>query len=544
MQVWNPQLEQHLNCAENYHDGSAAVEERETTTTSLQDESFSPKRETPRVAKEGKRMDSVYKSLSWPMMEWMGVGFLGASCCICQGSVSLVFAGMFLLCVVLAGKWLVWRQKQAQLHVKRQNERELQDCRIKLSSLLGSIGAPPLTLAILMDEEHDTLDCKGILKFARAHVDLIKQVDCSLEKLRTSVGMSLRSTLASVERVELASLLGRNNSAVVLSVARRMLCQVMMDEYESLYVLLPNDVQDDDSLEVPNVITLAWLKSLRLDLADLLSFQLSRLLFSSQYLCDAKLPDATLQSQLMAKESTEYLTSMFSLSQETDFDSDFDTLRRQFDKASVALWACQASCESNKDKEDDEIRVLEFLEHFETLLHSVGNVKERLTNRTRGVDSSEHNEEDENDSGSTAEYPVDSRDYEDIGASFDGVPPKSVNHAAKNKTVVFSGSGSAQWANKKDQEAEMENETILPRRQYVTVQGVVLTELQQRLAKMDPAQEVDANGNDVSEVKTDATVHRKESSTSSSMFLGASGDMLSELKNMIGNGSSCEVLDS
>lgn len=91
---------------------------------------------------------------------------------------------------------------------------------------------------------------------------------------------------------------------------------------------------------------------------------------------------------LATRQSKEYLASMFHLSPSTEvrseLNSDLNILCQQFDKASVALRAFIVSCLNgleNKAKAQDNLRVLEFLEHFETLLYLVDNVMERFVKR-------------------------------------------------------------------------------------------------------------------------------------------------------------------
>jgi hypothetical protein len=71
---------------------------------------------------------------------------------------------------------------------------------------------------------------------------------------------------------------------------------------------------------------------------------------------------------------------------------------------------------------------------------------------------------------------------------------------------------------------------------------MVFEELQERLAKMDRAEEeeeeeVGADGTRIlQESDAQSVVQKKRPSTTSSMFLGPSGDVLTELKNSINNG--------
>ena len=156
-----------------------------------------------------------------------------------------------------------------------------------------------------------------------------------------------------------------------------------------------------------------------------------------------------------AKESTEYLASMFTLKQpprqcQAEMDSsDMNLLYRQFEKASVALWACQASgmTESISDStKQADTRVMEFLQHFETLVCSIDDVKERLLNQCESQQKGSSDRlttEEDTIEDVNLNHSDDVRDYEDSGAlSFEGnVPSKYPDDAFGNKTVVFSCSG-------------------------------------------------------------------------------------------------------
>jgi len=102
-------------------------------------------------------------------MEWIAGGFLAFSCLV-HASVSPVNACLFLACIL---RWHVWRHKQWE--VKQQNMFGLQESRIEISSLLGSIGAPPLSQQDMPQEIaiHGGFDF--ILDFSRAHVDFFNK---------------------------------------------------------------------------------------------------------------------------------------------------------------------------------------------------------------------------------------------------------------------------------------------------------------------------------------------------------------------------------
>ena len=538
MRVWNPQLEQHLETLFG-DDESLAAAPSEPEECSVDEKESSIPTESS-FAEEDKR-GKVNRLLSQPMMEWIGIGILAVCCVGTSGLVSSRNAGV-LMAFLLHVRWLIWRQKQC---ARKRNEENFQECRNEVSSLLGSIGAPPLQV-IWMPIENANLDTELLLDFARAHIDFFKQVDHSLDKLRTGVSMSLQSTPRSVERVELATLNRNTRSTVVLPVARKMLLQIMVNHYKLLTKLQIDD--DGDDVDAPAVITLTWLKALRSALAGLLSTELSRLLLPSGVLHDLSLPGTTLEHQIhtlvvAAKESTKYLASMFSISQAHEasaLDSlDLNLICQQFDKASVALWACQAACakESPYDRtEPDHTSVLEFLEHFDTLVHSVGGAKERLIQSTRGKVSEQCQEKDKV-AASQIEQPTDAKDYEYPDMSSRAFPEKeSVKRKAENKTVIFSGSGSVQRPVLDDwYEAESECDVTLPTTQhYIAAQDMMLHELQKRLAQMDPSIAVNENDNGEDGSEMELSV-RQQVAPTTSMFLGSSGNLLSELKNAIGS---------
>jgi hypothetical protein len=237
---------------------------------------------------------------------------------------------------------------------------------------------------------------------------------------------------------------------------------------------------------------------------------------------------------------------MFSLSpaipESSDMlQSDLHTLCRQFNTASVALWACQKLCmndiDSGERAERNTSGVLEFLEQIESLLHSVDHVKERLGRNLNGTannrEAMDRNEEMAESLDKSKREHTDPDDYEHSGQSFDASSRNDTGDIVKNKTVVFSASGALQhFVSDKGKASTL---TILPPQQSIATQRMVFEELQERLAKMDCGEEVGADGTRLHESDTQRIVQKKRPSTSS-IFLGASGDVLMELKNSIKNG--------
>jgi hypothetical protein len=222
---------------------------------------------------------------------------------------------------------------------------------------------------------------------------------------------------------------------------------------------------------------------------------------------------------------------------------DLNSLYRQFNTALVALWACQQLYKEGGDDvgaESKTTSILEFLYQIESLLHSVGDVKERLERNLNGTihdgeEGAESNEEIGQCHDKSACEPMDPQDYEDTGQSFDAVPGNDTGYTVKNKTIVFSASGAIQQhriLNDKDNGSRL---TTIPSRESITTQHMVLQELQECLSKMDCVEEVSADGTRLDDSDTQRAVQEKMLSTSS-MFLGASGDVLAELKISIVNG--------
>ena len=236
--------------------------------------------------------------------------------------------------------------------------------------------------------------------------------------------------------------------------------------------------------------------------------------------------------------------SIFHLSHSTgaqhDVDYDLNLLYQQFAPAA------SADERDGTEVPRDAARVLEFLEHFETLLRSVDNVKERLTKRTTQAEevSDQPAPNDDTLNDSERNRTADIGDYEDSGTFLKGtIPSEAAKHdIVVNKTIVFSGSGSVQRTTvlEKDEERIETHSTAPSSGCYIASQGTVLRELQQRLAQLDPAEEVDANGNDVlNEVADAMSVSSREvpEATAAPMFLSVSGSILSELKSTLHNKS-------
>jgi hypothetical protein len=562
MLVWNPQLEHHLDTLDDKSTQSNEEARKSQDDGSVQEDKAIASH-VPRNKERNQEIKDV-SSRDWsPIVEWIGVGLLG----YCLGGGSIVASIVLFLCTMA---WLFWKQNISQLGTRilqQQEEPRFLKCRIELSKLLGSVGAPPLQRTVTsLENANATINYQLVLDFGTAHVRFLRQMDQSLNTLRTAVGMHLRTTLLSVDRVELASTVnrcrssGRSNS-ILLPTARRMLSRVVLDQYRSLHdccaslsTFDENDDIDDDSIEVPEVITLSWLKFMRHELADLLSFQMSQLMSSLEMLRDISHSDSALRrrcdaSMSTAMESTEYLSSIFSLSptipESLDvLPHDLHTLYRQFDTASVALWACQQLYKKDSDDDDggavsNTTSVLEFLDQIESLLQSVGDVKEMLEQNLNGTTTKDGKVVDPNEEmgecrdKSTREPTDDPQDYEHSGQSFDAVSSRNdTGDIVNKKTIVFSASGSMQQQLISDNKGNGSTLTTIPPRQSVTTQHMVLQELQERLSKMDRSEEVGADGTRLDDSDTQRVVQKKKLSTSS-MFLGASGDVLAELKNSI-----------
>lgn len=560
MQVWNPQLEHHLESFENQQDDDDCGDDGDEDDNDTDDN---------KVDTSEKIESTENAGISWLAATSMII--LATSWCVGITSESFPgwwHAGMVLLCVILAIQALAWCRRNYLQYRIQKNQALYHSCRIQVSSMLGSIGAPPLQPFHHGDSDNtmSSLECKLVLDFARSHVELLKEVDECLHVLKTSVSISLRSTTRSVERVELSSLNRIKNKNVVLPTARRMLAQVMVDEYNTLQSVSMSHGSGGDNttemeeMDVPQVITLAWLKSLRLDLANLLSLVLSNLV----------VPDSTtLQQQelndsiVAAQDSAAYLASVFDYQTQSSScdDEDLRQLSHQLETAHIALWACHRSSNEENDKNTSDSQVLEFLEQFESLLQSTSDVKERLKQKCSRISDSSNETDlaDNTEKGSPSKPSVETKeDYIDCGTVEDDLsqhqrhPAMPDSAAGTTKTIVFAGSGAVEGQTNSSnggREAGIETDAIiLPSQQYVASQGIVLQELQQRLAQMDPAEEVDASGNVVTkkEPETNAPIRReKDESPSSIMFMGSSNDLLSELKNSIvgqNDGGSAEVV--
>lgn len=614
MLIWNPQLQHHLDTFDDKsttsNDEAQVVVRQECQEGSLQDDDTSAVPEENIVnaclsRRNNEKNQEMNDRLWHPILEWVGMGFLGYY----LGTTGSAVGILLVLCPLAA--WLFWElshldMRRTQQQQQQEDENQFLKCRMELSKLLGLVGAPPLQgSSSPLENANITIHYQLILDFGMAHVSFLRQVDYSLDTLRTAVGMHLRTTLFSVDRVELAgSTLNQccrhyPDKNVLLPTARRMLFRIILDQYKSLRDCCSslstlfdenNDIDnnnngnnDDSIFQVPEVMTLTSLTSMRHELADLLSFQLSQLMSCQEMLHHLSCLESVLRRQFCASmnqamELTEYLSCLFSLSPpaiipESSSDmlqGDLHTLRRQFNNVSVALWACQNLCDSRSsdgggDGENggrnttlsSSGMVLEFLEQMESLLHSVDDVKERLrqdiNNKTvNDGETVERNEEMVEcclDKSSTREEHSDPEDYVHSGQSFeenvsslrnDNTGEHMVKH---NKTIVFSASGTMRQlvvGSSKDTVASSSTTLLtIPPRQSIMTQRMVFKELQERLAKMDRAEEEEEVGADgtriLQESDAQSVVQKKRPSTTSSMFLGPSGDVLTELKNSINN---------
>lgn len=556
MHVWNPQLEHHLDIVDDVVDDDNVS----TTASAASDDDARCDRGSLYTNKEDNKSSTDYvtkkRVVSQNQMEYIGVGLLLVSWYLGGGVVSLM--NVMLVSFAIAVRWIAWRRKQQSLDTKQQREQEdYLKCRLKLSAFLGSIGAPPLPQQQSQRTERGNEAvasndyCELILHYCQAHANLIHQVDHSLEMLKMATSMSLRSSTTSVERVELATMSrNRTRSTVSLSTARQMLSQVMMKQYESIESLMMGTNAMNGEGEIPNVVTLAWLRLLRTELANLLSSQVSQLASSSppMTLHDAK--RMLRHSTFATRESTEYLASMFALKSppqqhcpaEMD-SSDMSLIYRQFEKASVALWACHAcdmtesssDCTTRKQADD---RVIEFLQHFETLLCSIDDVKERLlhqcTSQQKGFSNRFATEEDVIDDASR-NHSNDVKDYEDSGALScqDNIPSRYLDHDFSDKTIVFSCSG-GEIIQEHDNDPNQSDVNILDQ-ERISLQGMMFQELHYRLERLEQSEEVDSKGNAIDRKEEAAAVPtaRPEESRATSVFLGVSGDVLSELKRTL-----------
>ena len=470
------------------------------------------------------------------------------------GFVSPMAAAVF--ACINAGSWIISRENR--LSIVEQNS--FQECRISVSKLLGSMGARPLLpTETVCSTEYAPVHYTVILEFSQSYIALLVEMDRLFNVLRTAVGLHLGTASRSVERVELASTrrgeIRGGNALVVLPTIRRMLLCVMMDHYRSLQTLcaevssIPGEA-DDDMIEAPSVITLQWLKQLRQELAELLSMLLSRLLLSPCVLRDLSLAGSDMEGRLhtctmTANESQQYLSSMCVLPvpESTDkLQQDLNSLCRHLDSASVALWACQVSLD-NEDKEEILSNVRDFLEQFDILLNSAGDAKEALKeqlacNDVEGMEMAENLETMELEDSLAG---TEAEDYEHSGVSFmeDSLSRNPENAIPKNKTVVFSATGSVKKSISSTGKTPMmrEHTATIPH-QSVATQRTLLQELQKRLEKMDRLEEVDSNGGLLDELEAPTRKQEKEPSASL-MFLGASGDLLKELKQSMDNVDDC-----
>lgn len=503
-------------------------------------------------------------------------------------------------------------------------KRRTSDCRREVSRLLGLIGAPPLQWKPYQEQamqEDCDLDVASegmilVVRFLEAHVQLILTIDEAFRWLQISsslhLGLGPRSQC--VERVERASIARqfrnqrrqsngasllvegvneelleplRNVPKSVLSLAsvRQHLATTMVEQSDSLMQVwdcmhgevdgMATAVLDlGDTLDVPDVIDLGWIKSSRQHLAKLLSHSvdqyctgrvLAALSASSSSLSemedDPTSPQCQLESSLAnARNAREHLLNTLLLGKTRTAtpmptESPNDPLllsllqyRDHLNALSGAIWSCQQYTKSSSISQ--EKGRLEWWEQIQELSETCRAMENDIGRRffpakhTRENDDEHDTEADQKEGTEGGEVKLSDlvpERYEH------GEDPQVKSAQVQNvytqstKIQIFKGHGvmkEPSVGSKKKSSDGSNNETSvpLPPRDSISEQLMVM-ELQRRISKLRPTEDDDEEEEKDGGSDTEMKTAKERRAPAAPLFLGASGALLSELKLSIPSSS-------
>jgi hypothetical protein len=483
--------------------------------------------------------------------------------------------------------------------IENNNKNRSHECRLKLARLVGLVGAPPLEWRQTLPPDHlhhqeivvvSENAVSSLLTMAQAHVQLLLTLDQAFHWIQVSaslhLGLGPRSQC--VERVERSALAKEyrrdqqqqqqaanpreepqshvSKSILTLASVRKIVAQIMVDQAASLtFVLeqvaaasseatdieLTGAVLSTTPVEMPEVVSLTWIKSSRSEIAALLSHVLDRLctipcLQVLTNASDSRRSQVVDESTRNVQQAKEYLVSMLLLNK-NNASSKTTTIqeqpiidplvkpllqyREQLDALQAAIWACQLSNNKSDGASQGSDR-LEWWSRVRYLSATCQAIEQEIQDTFFHVDDDdsvigEHG--DEEATPSEVPLPESGRYEHDVPTSSNstrvGGKPDKVK---QTKTVVFRGEGVKSDRPRKAKQGSSSNSNgnvdpmMLKPRDTVAVRQLAM-ELQKRVKALAPPEEDDEP------IQEDASAKAAREPVVP-LFLGASGSLLSELK--------------
>jgi hypothetical protein len=466
------------------------------------------------------------------------------------------------------------------------NKNRYHDCRIELARLVGLVGAPPMEFQTLqpdlMHQEIVVSDnaVSSLITMAQAHVQLLLTLDQVFHWIQVSASLHLGLGPQSqcVERVERSALAKEyrdqqakrrqqepqfqvSKSILSLASVRKIVAQIMIDQAASLTFVLEHGtaasrVTDIEfggavlstattTLEMPEVISLTWIKSSRSAIAALLSHTLHRLctIPCLQVLSNASDPRSKVdESTWNVRQAKEHLVSMLLLDNITPktIQEPIDPIvkpllqyREQLDALQAAIWACQQCNDSGGESQDADR--LEWWSRVRSLSTTFQAIEQEIQDKFFHVDDDDDEclIEKNGDEEPTSEVPLpESGRYETKLPAAEsniiaGVVGDKKDKAKQNKTMVFRGEGVKYDRPRKPKQGSSKSNgnvdpMMLKPRDTVTERQLAM-ELLKRVKALAPEEEEEP----IEEEDASAKAAREPVVP---FFLGASGSLLSELK--------------
>ena len=448
-----------------------------------------------------------------------------------------------------------------------QHQRQKQDSRVRLSTLLGLMGAPPLSGEAAEEETSDattTLHCHYLQyltfleDFAQANAGLVETVDQTMDILKRATAISLGLGLgwraqasASVERVELAAMSrvrrrqmsgttvntlntgmnSRTGFSLSLSRLRHTLYRLMTRQKALLLSILDDlnegSVYSDDeaySREDPQdpIVTLALLRRGRNDLVHILGMILDRCSRSTKKENRHLLSESTIQSQQhlsmsLASEARAHLLASLSLSSQcsererTPFQMRVSDLHAQVDALQVALIGCHDESVTVSEKDcalgTDETQAAKWWEHVNNLLDEVDATRRTVEQEffpSSLEPASDANLENGFDEKGGARSMEERQEFKADGQPIHH-PIEQSPDAQGQKTFIFSGSGAVAPRRKRvEKPSPVSYEKPIPAQDdSYFMEQSLMHELRSHLQAMPPAEEVNVVETEVPECYDD-----------------------------------------
>ena len=466
-------------------------------------------------------------------------------------------------CLLLAERLLPMRSER--IHTSLQEERH--ELHQELSRLMGLVGAPPLLPLSTASPDSPQLESTTILKFTKSHVQFLLTIDQVYDWLShcTSIHLGLGPQSQCVERVERSMAAKQQNMKLVpqshtrkcilcLSTVRLNVAKSLVAQLESLLsiwkALRPSDEDshaDYDPLEIPAIITLSWIKDARHEIAILLSQILQSTVNTSQvgYLDESSSLAETsmrhLRAQLLLDDKTDATNHSFQKLPRDD--KGLTNLLLQYQKhleaLQAAVWGCRhmessSSLEvtaSTSDSNDGNFsQRQEWWVRIQNLNCSLQAIQDEIEQQYFLSEIEVERDHKEDMSSGTGQQPmveVDRYEHDEVPTASGG-SSWSKPQRESTKTVVFTGQGEkAEQAHRAKAPSLKQPGTKgpsahPPARSFLSEQQLA-KELQERVRALVIEEEGDPE-----EMVPQNTKSAKEHP--SSLFLGASGSLLQELK--------------